>query len=325
MEVYSVEFLAGFYKLLLHICSMFQRLQKKWKVSGMNLLLILATFTIGGSLCGILGKKIMGLTSIEKGPSWILIYVIILTAIWPLCVLVVSIFFGQFTFFKNYISKIYKRMTGQKNIKEPPTFIGPSYRLAIFASGAGSNAQRIIEHFKNNPGIEVSLVLCNRPGAGVLEIASHHSIPTLLIEKERFYNGDGYAAFLQQHKISHIILAGFLLKVPTPILQQWPQAIINIHPALLPKYGGKGMYGARVHEAVIANGEKESGISIHYVDEIYDNGDIILQARCMVDKSDTADTLAAKIHALEHEHYPAAIEQFLKAKGALNKMTLSPS
>ncbi len=302
---------------------MFQKLQHKWKVNGLNLLLILVTFAVGGSLCGIIGRKIMGWLNVEKGASWVVLYILIMTVIWPMCVLFVSIFLGQFRFFKNYISKIFKRFGGSSIKKAEAVSEMQGYRLAIFASGAGSNADQIIKHFKNNPSVSVALVVCNKPGAGVLQIARNAGIETLLIERDRFLNGDGYVPFLQQHHITHIILAGFLWKVPVSILQHWPDAILNIHPALLPKYGGKGMYGANVHQAVIANGEKESGITIHCVDEVYDNGDIVLQVRCTVDETDTAGSLAAKIHQLEHAHYPAAIELFLKAKTPLNKNMLS--
>ena len=142
-------------------------------------------------------------------------------------------------------------------------------RIAIFASGAGSNAKKIIEHFKHSAEIEVALVVCNKPGAGVLNIATSYHIPALLIEKEQFFRGDGYLGELLTHGVSFIVLAGFLWKIPPMLINAFPGRIINIHPALLPKYGGKGMYGSKVHEAVLAAGEKESGITIHYVDELY--------------------------------------------------------
>jgi phosphoribosylglycinamide formyltransferase-1 len=159
---------------------------------------------------------------------------------------------------------------------------------------------------------EVALIVCNKPGAGVLRIAEKASIPTLLIEKERFYNGDHYVPELQKHRIDFLVLAGFLWKIPSALIQAYPKKIINIHPALLPKYGGKGMYGHKVHETVMAAKEKESGISIHFVDEIYDHGEIIFQAACPVEDHDTAETLAQKIHALEHVHYPAVIAETIK-------------
>ena len=181
--------------------------------------------------------------------------------------------------------------------------------VAIFASGAGSNAQKIIDHFRQHSEIKIALIVCNKPGAGVLTIAQKENIPTLIIEKEPFFRGNAYVDELKQHNVDFIVLAGFLWKVPVALVQAFPQGIINIHPALLPNYGGKGMYGRFVHEAVIAAKEKESGISIHYVDELYDHGQLIFQATCTIDESDTADILAQKIHALEHEHYPIIVEK----------------
>lgn len=185
----------------------------------------------------------------------------------------------------------------------------PRFKIALFASGAGSNAQKIMAYFAKTATIQVALIACNRPEAGVLEIARQHGIPTLLIEKERFFRGDGYAPVLNAQGISLIVLAGFLWKVPQTLLHAFPGKIINIHPALLPKYGGKGMYGAHVHEAVLAAGEAETGITIHYVDELYDHGDVIFQARCAVAAGDDAATIAKKVQQLEHYHYPRVIEE----------------
>ena len=154
--------------------------------------------------------------------------------------------------------------------------------VAIFASGAGSNAQNIINFFKNNIQINIALIVCNKPGAGVLQIAISNNIPTLLIEKDNFFNGDAYTQTLQKHHINFIVLAGFLLKVPNVLLKSFPQKIVNIHPALLPKFGGKGMYGHFVHEAVLAANETQSGITIHYVDEVYDHGNIIFQVNSIL-------------------------------------------
>lgn len=181
--------------------------------------------------------------------------------------------------------------------------------LAIFASGAGSNAQKIIEYFREHPQIQVALVVCNKPGAGVLSIAEKNGVPGLLIEKEPFFRGDSYLPALRSYHIDFIILAGFLWKVPQKLINAFPRRIINIHPALLPKYGGKGMYGGFVHSAVLANKERESGITIHYVDEHYDHGDTIFQATCPVEPGDTPETLAMKVHQLEHHYYPAIIEK----------------
>jgi phosphoribosylglycinamide formyltransferase-1 len=183
--------------------------------------------------------------------------------------------------------------------------------IAIYASGGGTNAKKIIEYFKTSLNTKISLVVCNKPTAGVLQIARLLAIPILLIEKESFLNGNGYMPTLQQHKIDFIILAGFLWKIPPVIIKAYPKKIINIHPALLPKYGGKGMYGQNVHEAVIAAKETQSGITIHFVDEVYDDGEIIFQATCPVTLTDTAQTLATKIKLLEHIHYAPTIASVL--------------
>lgn len=151
--------------------------------------------------------------------------------------------------------------------------------------------------------------MCNKPGAGVLRIASDSSIPVLIIDKEKFFRGSGYVDELKAASITFIVLAGFLWKIPETIINTFRNRIINVHPALLPKYGGKGMYGSKVHEAVIAAGETESGITIHYVDEHYDNGDVILQVSCPVFANDTPEELAKRIHVLEHENLPKVIEK----------------
>ena len=194
-------------------------------------------------------------------------------------------------------------------------------QIAIFASGAGSNAEKIMEHFKNHPVIHIALVVCNKAQAGVIPIANKNNVAVLLIERETFFSTNSYLKIFKEKHIDWIILAGFLWKMPPVLINSFRDKIINIHPALLPKYGGKGMYGNYVHEAVILNKETESGISIHYVDEIYDHGKIILQATCPVDENENAVSLAQKIHALEHLHYPAAIEKvILNAKDTLNQI-----
>lgn len=184
-------------------------------------------------------------------------------------------------------------------------------RIAIFASGAGTNAEKIIAHLNHHSSIQVSLVVCNKPGAGVLSIASANGIPTLLIERDHFFRGDTYLPELSAHGINFIVLAGFLWKIPEALIAAYPDRIINIHPALLPKYGGKGMYGMKVHEAVIAAGEKESGITIHYVNEHFDEGELIFQSRCTIDENETAESLAQKIHLLEHTHFPEVVEKLV--------------
>jgi phosphoribosylglycinamide formyltransferase 1 len=186
--------------------------------------------------------------------------------------------------------------------------------IAVFASGAGSNAQKIIDHFRDHPTIKIKLIVCNKEGAGVLSIAKKEHISSLIIDKERFFRGDAFVADLKEQAINFIVLAGFLWKIPVKLIQAYPDKIINIHPALLPKYGGKGMYGNFVHEAVIAAKEIESGITIHYVDELYDHGGVIFQASCAIDRSDTPETLAKKIHSLEHLHYPRIVEEVVKLR-----------
>jgi phosphoribosylglycinamide formyltransferase-1 len=151
------------------------------------------------------------------------------------------------------------------------------------------------------------LIVCNKPEAGVLKIAADNNIPVLLIEKEKFFRGNAYIDELTAANIDFIVLAGVLWKIPDALIKTFRGKMVNIHPALLPKYGGKGMYGSFVHEAVIANKEKESGISIHYVDEVYDHGQIILQATCLVEAGETPETLAKKVQVLEHRHFPPAV------------------
>lgn len=288
---------------------MFKGLQQKWRVSGWQLLLIITTFALGGSLCGYAGRKILELFSIDLPLLRVIVYILLITLLWPLCVIIISIPFGQFAFFKNYINKIGKRIFGSK--KPATSTRQPTTSIAIFASGAGSNAQAIINHFKNSAAVKIALIVSNKPEAGVLKIAEKENILSLIIEKEKFFRGNAYVDELKEKRIDFVVLAGFLWKVPSSLIKAYPNKIVNIHPALLPKYGGKGMYGAHVHEAVIANKETESGITIHYVDELYDHGSIILQAKCEVTETDTPQSLAGKIHVLEHKHYPVAIENLL--------------
>lgn len=184
-------------------------------------------------------------------------------------------------------------------------------RIAIFASGSGSNAQRIAEYFSGTGLLEISAVYCNNPGAYVLERAKLLDIPSVLFSRNDFYHTTLVLDDLKSRKIDWIILAGFLWLIPGSILKAFPQRIINIHPALLPSYGGKGMYGMKVHEAVIASGDKQSGITIHHVNELYDDGDIIFQATCQIHPGDTPGMLAAKIHELEYEYFPVVIEKLV--------------
>ena len=184
-------------------------------------------------------------------------------------------------------------------------------RIAIFASGSGTNAQQIIEHFKDNEAIEVSLVLTNNSKAFVLERAAKLKVPSYVFNRTLFYETNQVHDILREIGIDFIVLAGFLWLIPKNILQSWPGRIVNIHPALLPKFGGKGMYGDKVHQAVIKAGEKETGISIHYVNEKYDEGEIIFQEKFEVLPVDTPDTIAERIHVLEHKHFPIVIEELV--------------
>ncbi len=184
-------------------------------------------------------------------------------------------------------------------------------RIAIFASGSGTNAEQIIRHFKTNGKAITEVVLANNPNAVVIERAKNLHTPSFIFTKEDFYKSDKIEKLLQRLQIDLIVLAGFLWLVPESLIKKYPGKIINIHPALLPQHGGKGFYGAKVHEAVIRSGDKKSGITIHYVNEKFDEGKIIFQATCDIDENETAETLAAKIHKLEHEHYPTVIENIL--------------
>jgi phosphoribosylglycinamide formyltransferase 1 len=183
--------------------------------------------------------------------------------------------------------------------------------IAILASGTGTNAENIIKYFSNKNTAKVSLVLSNKRQAQVLKRAEENNIRTVFFEYKEFYVTGKVLRYLMLYKIDFIVLAGFLWLVPENIIGQYTGRIINIHPALLPAYGGKGMYGEIVHKTVIANEDKESGITIHYVNKFYDKGDIIFQARCKVDPSDTPATLADKVHSLEYLHYPKVIENLV--------------
>ena len=297
------------------------RLQQKWGVGPVQFWLIMTTFALGGSLSGYLNKQILNLVFLEKNAAYWLIYPLLLTILWPFSVIFVSFLTGQFSFFRGYLGRMWGRLTGGVAAANP-------IHVAIFASGAGSNAKKIIEYFENaSSPIKISLIVCNVPGAGVLEIAKSKGIPTLLIDKTEFAT-TGYVESLHNADIHFIVLAGFLWKVPEVLVNAYQpgmkidsstvngktntaRGIINIHPALLPNYGGKGMYGSRVHEAVLAAGEKKSGITIHWVDAHYDEGDIIFQADCEIDPTDTPSSVAEKIHALEHAHFAPTIERIL--------------
>ena len=319
------------------------KLQQKWGVGPVQFWLIMTTFALGGSLSGYLNKQILNLVFLEKNAAYWLIYPLLLTILWPFSVIFVSFLTGQFSFFKGYLGRIWSRLSGgssnlgsasasesmESNMRSNLSTSTSPIHVAIFASGAGSNAKKIIEYFENKPTrIKISLIVCNVPGAGVLDIAKSKGIPTLMINKVEFAS-TGYVESLHNADIHFIVLAGFLWKVPEVLVHAYQpgmkidstvvngkvntaRGIINIHPALLPNYGGKGMYGSHVHEAVVAAGEKETGITIHWVDAHYDEGDIILQKKCSIDTTDTPATVAQKIHVLEHQYFAPTIEELLK-------------
>jgi len=187
------------------------------------------------------------------------------------------------------------------------------HKIAIFASGNGTNAQRISEYFEKVQQIKVSLILTNNKDAFVIERAKQLNIPCIIFAKSEMEQSDILLKKLKDNNIDWIVLAGFLLKIPEYLIRAYPNHIINIHPALLPKYGGKGMYGEKVHYAVIANKEAESGITIHYVNEVYDEGEIIFQVKTSIEKHDTPETLAKKIHKLEYEFFPKVIKDVIDA------------
>ena len=182
-------------------------------------------------------------------------------------------------------------------------------RIAIFASGSGSNAENIISFFSSDPRFEFPVIISNKKNAFVLQRAEKLNIHSVTFSREDFESGENILDFLQLQQIDAIVLAGFLLKIPLKLIQAFPNKIINIHPALLPKYGGKGMYGHYVHEAVKNAGDSVSGITIHYVNEHYDDGNIIFQAKCSVLPTDTSEMIAEKVHKLEYEHFPRVIEK----------------
>jgi phosphoribosylglycinamide formyltransferase-1 len=186
-------------------------------------------------------------------------------------------------------------------------------KLVLFASGSGSNVLNVIAHFAKHPSVLIAAVFCNNPNAGIVEKMKVHAIPLVLFDKKQFQDAEVFLPLLQQYNPSFIALLGFLWRVPNYLVDAYPQHIINLHPALLPKYGGKGMYGMHVHEAVKLAKETETGISIHFVNEHYDEGKLIAQFKTQLTEEDTPQSIAQKIHSLEHKHVPAVIEDLLKA------------
>jgi phosphoribosylglycinamide formyltransferase-1 len=185
-------------------------------------------------------------------------------------------------------------------------------QIAIFASGSGTNAENLIQYFQNHPQIEVGLVFSNKPTAGVIARAYKYDVPVVIGGKKLFHSASYFLSVLDQHKIRFIVLAGFMWLVPDYLTAKFDRQMVNIHPALLPKYGGKGMYGNHVHQAVVANGEKTTGITVHYVNREYDEGNIIFQAECPVSIGDTPEQVAEKVHKLEYKYYPRVVEQLLE-------------
>ncbi len=301
---------------------MFKRLQEKWGVSTRQFWILFIVFGLTGCTTAVLTRYITAWLGMDADTFWVwrlLLRVGMLVFGYQFILLGYGALLGQWGFFWKYEKKLLQKLgivSGETSVVSVdkaerliPNAKRQTQHIAIFASGAGSNAEKIITHLKNHSSIEVSLVVCNKPGAGVISIAQNHGIPVLLIEKERFFRGDSYLPELKAAGIDFIVLAGFLWKVPEAVIAAYPDKIINIHPALLPNYGGKGMYGMKVHEAVIAAGEKESGITIHYVNEHFDEGQPIFQAKCSIDGGDTPESLAQKIHELEHRHFPEVVER----------------
>lgn len=194
------------------------------------------------------------------------------------------------------------------------TLILKKINIVVFASGSGTNAEEIFKYFKAHPRVRVKGLLTNNPKAKVITRAQNHHIPQIVFDRSEFNNKAYMLEVLDRWEVEGIILAGFLWLIPIFLVDRYPQNILNIHPALLPNYGGKGMYGMHVHQAVLDANEKESGITIHLVNQEYDQGDIIFQKRCLIDATDTPETLAAKVHQLEHQYYPQVIERWLLQK-----------
>jgi phosphoribosylglycinamide formyltransferase 1 len=184
-------------------------------------------------------------------------------------------------------------------------------RIAIFASGSGSNAEQICRHFTGRTDVQISLILTNNPSAGVIQRARHLHIPVVVFDRKLFCESNRIVELLLNAGIDLIVLAGFMMLVPESLIGSYPNRILNIHPALLPSYGGKGMYGHYVHEAVVAAQERQTGITIHYVNEEYDKGEIIFQERVDLTPSDTPEEVARKVQELEHTHYPRVVDQVI--------------
>jgi formyltetrahydrofolate-dependent phosphoribosylglycinamide formyltransferase len=284
---------------------MLGKLKEKWKVGNRQLLLILIVFAFTGSTTAWMTKYIAGWLGWEAGSIEGRISKIFFLIIgYQVLLLSYGFLFGQFAFFWRFEKKLLQRLRILPRSE-------PEINIAVFASGKGSNFENLLNHFKKHPTIRVNLLICNKIGAGAMEIADKQQVRSVLINFSETEGIKRLASELQKSQVGFLVLAGFLKKLPPEIISLYRGRILNIHPALLPAYGGRGMYGRNVHEAVLKAGEKESGISIHEVDEHYDNGKIIFQANCSIDPEETAESLAAKIHALEQKHFPEQVELFI--------------
>ena len=190
--------------------------------------------------------------------------------------------------------------------------VSKKHKIAIFASGSGTNAEKFFEKFLDHPLAEVRLLLTNNPKAGAIARAERFDIPVKIFDRHTFTQTDQIVDHLQEIGIDFIVLAGFMWLVPANLIKAFPNRMVNIHPALLPAYGGKGMYGMYVHQAVVEAGEKTTGITIHFVNERYDEGQIIFQAKCDITPGDTPEAVAAKVHKLEYQYYPNVVEDLIK-------------
>jgi len=193
-----------------------------------------------------------------------------------------------------------------------PNFDMRPIRIAILASGSGSNAENIFNYFSQREDIQINLIISNKAEAYVLQRAKRLGIPSLFMSKPELGDTDSVLSVFRKYSIDFVVLAGYLLRIPDGLIKTYPNRIINIHPALLPKFGGKGMYGEKVHRTVVESGERESGITIHYVNENYDEGSIVFQAKCPVLEEDTPDEVAKRVHELEYKHYPSVIDQIIR-------------
>ena len=288
---------------------MFSRLKKHWKADNKKLFLILLTFTITGSLTAWLSSRIGIWLMLEKFSfGWWLTKIVVFIFGYQVLILIIGFCLGQFPFFWNYEKKILRSLHLLKKINAGENL--QIKNICLFVSGTGTNAQKIIDHFRNHPSIRIVLMVCNNPKAGAITIAKEQNIPLLLINRSALQE-PAFVKQLSPYNLDLVVLAGFLLKIPETLLKAYPGKIINLHPALLPAYGGAGMYGAAVHKAVIADGQKESGITIHYVDDEYDHGEIIFQKRCLIDNNESIESLTGKIRSLEHENFALTIEKLL--------------